>query len=299
MSWIFYALLTPILFSFTNVTEKYLIEKRIKNPIFLSIIYGLFYFVVAFVLFIFHGFIFLPTKETILIISSGIFLDFYLVPYFKALAIEETSRVIPLFQIIPVFALILSFIFLGEVISIKQFVGLCIVLIASFVISAEKLDFSILKPRKSFWYMMFSSLLYTIAAILFKFTVIHVNFLTTFEYQSIGTGIGGILLLLYKPYKNAFTREVKIIPKHLYLIISGLNLIGIIGELATSYAYFLAPVALVTVVGGTQPLFVLLLTVLLSYFFPSFLKEDIRKETIGFKLITIIAIGVGIILIAV
>jgi len=56
-------------------------------------------------------------------IVVGLVRIYYTLPYFKALAVEEVSRVIPLLQLTPVFVLILSSLLLRETLKPEEYVA--------------------------------------------------------------------------------------------------------------------------------------------------------------------------------
>ena len=59
------------------------------------------------------------------------------------------------------------------------------------------------------------------------------------------------------------------------------------------------PVSLVGVLESFEIVFVLILTIIISAFFPKILKEDIDKKTIIIKMISIIAMLAGLYLVSV
>src|SRR5579871_505737 len=176
MNWIIFAVASPFLNAIDSLGEKLLVDKHVKDAIVIVFNEGILFTVFGILIFLWHRpqpLHFLPLASLLL---SGMFFIYYLIPYFKALSKEETSRVIPLFQFIPIIVLLFSFIFLRESISGKQLIGFFIILAGAFLLSAEKLDGKIFRPRKALWYMMLSSFLYALTPILFKFVVVQTDF---------------------------------------------------------------------------------------------------------------------------
>lgn len=297
MNWFFYAIAAPLLNAIDSLGEKFLVDKHIEDAIVIILNEGLIYFLFGISILFWHKIAPLSYLQIGALLLAGMLFIYYLIPYFKALTIEDTSRVIPLFQLIPIFVLIMSFIFLKETISLKQLLGFFIIFFGAFVLSAEKLEQKIFKPRKAMWYMLLSSFLYALSPILFKFVVIKTDFWTAFFYQAIGGGIGAITLLLYSPYRKSFLKEGLPLPFKIWSIMTGNQAIAIAAELSSSIAFSLAPVALVSVITGMQPLFTLLFAVVLSLWFPHILKEDLGKSTLWIKIVSILLIlgGLGFI----
>ncbi|MDE2025041.1 MAG: EamA family transporter [Patescibacteria group bacterium] len=297
MKWLFYAIATPFLNSIDSLGEKLLVEKHVKDAIVIVFNEGLLFFLFGMSILLWHRLQVVSLLQIAALLLSGMLFIYYLIPYFKALATEETSRVIPLFQFIPIFVLVLSYIFLHESISGKQLIGFFVIFSGAFFLSAEKLDGKIFKPRKAFWYMLFSSFLYGLTPILFKFVVVNTDFWTAFFYQALGGGLGALTLFLYVPYRESFFKENLKLPIKTWGIMTVNQTATIVAELSASFAFSIAPVALVSIVTGTQPLFTLIFAIILSKFFPHILEEDLSKSALGLKFSSIILILGGLILI--
>ncbi len=297
MKWLFFAILSPLLNAFDSLGEKLLVEKHVKDPIVIVFNEGLLFFLFGISILFWHKLQFLSLLQIGALLLAGMLFIYYLIPYFKALSKEETSRVIPLFQFIPIFVLILSYIFLHESISGKQLIGFFIIFAGAFLISSEKINRNIFRPRKALWYMLFSSFLYGLTPILFKLVVVQTDFWTAFFYQAIGGGIGAATLFFYGPYRKSFLKESLRLPIKSWTIMSANQTATVAAELSASFAFSIAPVALVSVVTGTQPLFTLVFAILLSKFAPHIIKEDINRSVVSLKFSSILLILGGLVLI--
>lgn len=295
--WIFYAVFQGILYAITNIIEKYVVDKHIKDPSILVIFGGIIVFIISIILFVILRFPLIPLSSLIPILIAGIFLALYLIPYFQALSIEDASTVIPLYAFCPVMVLILSALLLGEHLLPKQLLGFFIIFIGGFILSieAEGKGLFWLKPRKVFFLMLLSSILSALSSIFFKFVSFKIPFWTTLTYEYFGVGIGTFLFYLYlqkgkkmKWAKQGLTRNVS-------LIFIGDKLIEIVGQVLGVFAITLAPIALVSIVSNTQPFFVFLFGVILSLWFPHIIKEDMRRKVVLTKIFSMIIMFAGII----
>ncbi len=294
MSSMIFAIVSQALFAVSNFIDKYLIDKRIRNPLLVTILAGLASLLLGILIFLFRGFSIIETKQLVLILVSGILLELYLIPYFQALAMDDASRIVPLFQFVPVFVLILSYFIVGEALSGKQLLGSAFIIVGGFVLATKKIEGgSIFKLRKSLWLMLIASLLYAITGVLFKWVVIAQDFWLTLAYENIGMGIGAILLLLWPPYRAGFRRETKKLKVSTWGLLFVNETVYVLALLAMFYAILLGSVALVSVIGGVQPFFVLIFGLVLSIWFPSIVREDIQKETVLFKALAILFIFIG------
>ena len=297
-SWLFLAISSYGIFSITNFIDKFLIEKLIKNPIGIVILDGFLYVILGIIIFIFAGSHFLPLNQSLILIVAGTFLTFYLIPYFKALQLDDTSRVVPLFQFYPLFTLILAFIFLHETLSIKELLGFIFIIIGGFILGSEHLSKKIFKLRKSFFLMILSSLLYAFTNIMFKFINSN-NFWVNFSYLTFGSAIGCFLLLYKNENRKILLNQVKILSLKTYVILLVNALLNLLAELLTFLAISLGPVALVSAVNGIQPFIVLVYGLILTLFFPKIIKEDIKRNTLIIKLFSAVILFIGIYFISV
>lgn len=293
MPWYFFAAAPMFLYGVSNFVDKFLIKKKIKEPLAMVTLSGLVTGLLGITIGLVSGFKFLGLSQTTLILSAGLFLIFYLIPYFKALKLDDVSRVVPLFQFIPVFTLILSTIFLKETLSFTQTIGLILVVLAGLILSAEKIEGKFFRPRKAMWLMILSSFMYSCVLILFRFVVREAGYWTTLSWQYMGIGLGAIFLLFLDRIRRSIKAQATQIKSSLP-IISANNGLAIVADMSGSYAISLVSVPLVTIIGGIQPVVVLVYGLILSLWFPKIIKEDIKKSTLIQKGASIVVIFIGL-----
>lgn len=293
MPWFIFALITPFLYSFNNYFDKFVVEKKIKDPINLSVFSAIIPTFIGLLIFFIKGFPVLSLVQTAAMLLSGVLLIIYIVPYFKALSLDEASRVIPIFQTIPIFVLILSYFILKESLSLRQLFGFVLILGASFSLMIKKFDTGLFKPRPALWFILASSFMYAVLNVLFRFVVIKSDYWVTLSYQYMGFGLGALIIYIFFVNKQKLKKDIKVF-RSLFGFFIGSSSVSAIANISETYAVSLAPVALVSIVSGTQPLFVLFLGIFLSLFFPKIIKEDIKKSTIFQKILAIILIFVGL-----
>jgi drug/metabolite transporter (DMT)-like permease len=297
MFWISLAILATAVYGASSFVDKVLIEKRIKNPMALTILGGFFALFVGLIILAIQGFPAIPALPLIVILFAGLLSELALLPYYKAISMDDASKVTPIFQTIPIFVLILSYFIIKETLQPIQIGGFFIVLLGGLVLSIEGSGANPFKIKKSFWYMILASFCYALPMVLFKAVILQdFGFWTTLGYEFVGYGIAATILLgVY--LKNA-KKEFKNMPKSTWAIISLNEGFYIFARFCSFYAAVLAPISLVAVIGGTQPLFTLLYGIVLSVWFPKIISEDIRKATIALKLAVAAFMLVGIWMIA-
>ena len=135
MTWFFIALVAPFVWSIVNIADHYLISKYSEankerssgGLVLFSSLIAIFF---AFFIMVFTKGIFdVSISDQLLLIASGALTVVWIVLYLYALEIEDTSAIVPWFLTIPIFGYILGYLFLGETLSIKQFVGSAIILL--------------------------------------------------------------------------------------------------------------------------------------------------------------------------
>ncbi len=294
MDWILLAILSPFLMSFTNLMEKFLVDKKIRHHSAIPIFGGIISFLIGTMIFIFHGVTILPISQMLILLSSGVLLIVYLLPYFEAISIDDSSRVVPLYQFVPIYVAIASYVLLHETLSPTQLLAFVCIVFGGFLLGLEKSDTTIFKPRKSFLLVVISGLIVSLVEVLFKFGYVMNDFLTTLAYQSVGGAIGAGFLLFSPRIKREFFAEyVRIKPWTFVLLLSN-KLLEFVAQLCALVAITMAPVALVTVFGGLQSFFVLVEMIILSVWFPHILQENISKHILLQKILSLILIFIGI-----
>lgn len=290
---IFFAILSPAIFGVTNYVDKFLLEKENISPIFITIFGGIFAFVTGLIILLVTGFYPIDLKTFIIILASGYLTSIYLLPYYKALSLDDTSTVIPLLQSYPVFVLILGYLLLGESLTMKGYIGSLLIIIASFALALEKLKWGIFKFRKSFFFIMLSSFLFALAQVLYKFGVTEIPFWNTLPYEGFGIALGALSVLFYKNNFRKVKKETTKLKKRAYSFIGLNEVIYIFARYTGYFAISLISVGLVSVLAGFQSLFGLIYGIILSIKFPYVLKEIITKKTIGLKITSIILMIAG------
>lgn len=290
MLWLYLTVLAILIWAGVNIVDKYIVSNRIK-PINYMLISGVVSFSVAVLLQVYFNLSF-PNLEIILIALllavlnvSGTLL------YLKALQKEEVSKAMLVFQINPVFVLILAYLFLSEVLTVQQYFGFFVILAGIFLISFKKTMHSLFE--KGLILMIFASLVFAIYDVIIKFTLSFVDFITLFVWLKTFYFMI-ILVILFPQMKETlflFKQNKKIIP------------VALISEIASSFAYLsfffalaLGSVTLISIIYSTQPAFVFLFVLIISIFRPNILNEVLEKKYLLRKLISLVLIFAGAVL---
>ncbi|HBB76197.1 MAG: hypothetical protein A2186_00410 [Candidatus Levybacteria bacterium RIFOXYA1_FULL_41_10] len=296
MEWVIFSLLSRALWAADNIVDKLLIGKHLKNPLILTFVAGISSLLLALIIILFNGLSWIGPVPVALAVFAGSFQIIAVFAFYQAISKEEISRVIPLFQLTPPFVLILSFLFLGEVLTRPQYLAFILILIGGFLISLKRIE-GVFKLRNAFWLMVLSSLIYAIQIVILKPLYVSYPFWDLTVYLIFGQFLPTPLLLLIPNFKNRLVDNFSNLKPvgWILLIMAMLFVAG--ASLSINWALITGPVTLISVTRGFQSAFVLIFTVFLSIWFPKILKEELSKSALGVKVLAIFLMFLGLYLI--
>ena len=296
------AVFAAVLWASTNHIDKYLISKAVKNAdsraliLVSTIIAGgammlIYLFVCNFQLAFDYQSILILLFGSALYTIANIF-------WFKALSRDDTTIVVIMFQLVPVFILFISPIVLsGQTISTLQLVGSMLITLAAIFVAYEPSKKKLDKHKLvTLALMAFVSFGYATWFILQRYVNQNHDFDQTVLWQNITLLIVGIFIYIFiKSYRRAFQKMLKSNgPK-----VVGLNLLNELansfGGVASNLAGTMTSVALVSFVSqGVQPFAVMFLGILITKLFPRIEQERITKKTITRRAIMIVVCVIGL-----
>lgn len=281
MQWLLFAFGAYAVVSIANMTDKLLVDKYLKDSSIVVVFTGAIAALVGFLMLPFVGLPHYTFSEWLRVIIAGMCLQYYLLPYFQSLEIEDASTVVPLAQAVPVFSFLLAWMYLGEQVRSVQFIGfLCILVGAVWMSVSKKGSFRL---RKVFWLMMSASFLFALSTVLFKGIVSDTNVMQTIAIESIGIGVGTASLFLIPGYGKKVKKYFQKMPSAGYGALATSEVFYVAFRFLLLYAYSLGSVSIVSVLSGIQPVFVLVYSIILSVFLPKHFHEDTSKETLTRK----------------
>ncbi len=294
MEWILFSILAAFTWAIVNIVDKYVLTKWIRKPIVPVMIIGIIGLIASIIVYYTHGFSELSYINILLAFVSGVFYILMSFFYFKAVKIEEISRITPLFYLTPLFILILASIFLGEFFAPIKYLGIFLLVIGAFLISSKKI--TKISFGKAFWLMILSSLFLAINQVITKYLLGFADFWTIFSWTRIGT-----IVALIPVYFICFPDFISTVKEHGKKVIGVVSLnesLNVVGVIFITIAASVGYVTLVNALSSIQPLFVLIFAVFLSIFYPRILKEEMGKSTVLLKLVAIILMFAGAILVS-
>lgn len=293
--WLFIIILSYLFFSLASFGDKLVLSHHLK-PVYYIFYVGLLSLLVL-LLIPFVGFYAISLKALLWVFLAS--LSFMGGLYFLYSAVEkfEVSRVTPIvgsFQ--PLIVLFLSWLFWGDqVFNTVHLVAFFILLIATFIISFEKK----LKLTKGLLALSLSaSLLVALNVVLLKVVFSHISFFQTIIWM----GLVNFIVALFFNIRSGVIKELLNNKKEanskkgLALVIATQSAGGVAGLLQNA-AIFLAPassLAIINALRGVQYVFLFLITLFFSSFYPKIFKENISKKVIIQKVASILLIVLGL-----
>jgi len=297
MSWFFIALIGPFLYAVTNHIDKFILDKYFKaGEVGAVVLFSALFSVVALpiIYLIEPGVFSVSWGSKIGLAVNGSLNIVSLILYLNALRDDEASTVVPFLQTTPIFGFILGYFLLGETIGTKEILASLVILAGTTIISLELNGGRIRFKKRVAILMTLSSFLYATIGVIFKMIALNVGFwLSIFWALSGHVLIGVLLFLLIRTYRKQFLKVFKV-NRAAVLAASSINEIFFIAaEGVTAYATLLAPIALVMIINSLQPIFVFLIGIILTLFFPKLGNESMARNDLMQKILAIGIITIG------
>ena len=281
MSWFFIALWAPFLLACANHTDKlllsrYLKEKSIGSIVILSSLFS--GVAIPIILFFQRKAYDVNLIQGSALVATGMLSVFAAVCYLQALDLDEASFVTPLYQTVPIFAYFLSYLILGETITLIQGLGSCVIIAGALALSFEFGRRGTMFKRNVVALMLGASFLSAVNGVIFKLVAMQAGFWVSLFWGFVGQVVTGLTLLSSVPsYRRDFLDLFKRQQFSAVGLIALSRTLFSVSEAVTLYATLLAPVALVFLVNSFQAGFVFALGIVLTLFFPRIAKESLGR----------------------
>jgi drug/metabolite transporter (DMT)-like permease len=298
MQWYFLAFLSPFLWAISTHLDKYILSRYLKgaSPAILSVFTGVVGLLLSIIIWIFYpgNILGIGIINGALMVLNGALLVISYVPYYFALNDDDASIVSPLYQTIPVFSFILGFFVLKETITPVQALAGVFIICGAVLMSINLGKGKIAIKTKPLLLMLLSSLLISVHYLIFKFVAIEGTFWRTVFWDYLGAVLVAVAILVFiKKYREQFILVLK--ENSVYVILVNIinEIINMAGKLCAVYAIMLVPIAVVNLANGLLPMFVFLLGIIITVFFPHLGKEEITRRHLIQRLTAIIILLIG------
>ena len=219
----------------------------------------------------------------------------YLYPFYTALKVIDSSIVAALFSLGQITIPLMSFLFLGEVLSLTQYIGFMVIIMASVALSVK--GTRIPKLSRAFYYMVLASLLRAVYAIVEKYVLIEdVNWVNMVVYPNLISGLMPFVFLFRQKWRRDI---IKNFPPYLdkFKIFAINEFVCFLEVVAQVYGMSgLSPVVSSSI-GATEPIFLLGFCYYMLKYYNIPLNEKISTQVLMKKLFCFVLIILGVVLV--
>lgn len=296
--WLIVSVLSFFINAGVYVADKFLLSKKIHSSITYAFFVGI-WSIFNFVILVFD--FWLPSLNELFIdLFAGLLFLFTLVFWYKALHQSEATRVVPIVgALVPIFSCALSYVFLGESLSERQFLAFIILVVGGVLISIKHTKFYAIKMvierfrvvfgdflggihaqyrsmRRLIINSVISAFFFAVYYVLMKHIYSEQPFIGSFVWSRLGTFIGVLLILLIPDWRKKIVRYQKgqKTPKNLSFFLS-VRLLAALAFIMLNWAISMGNVALINSVQGVQYVFLILIVLFLSTKYPKILNEEL------------------------
>lgn len=296
--WIPIAFIAVILWVLGNLIDKYLLEKfrneedneADANTLFL---FSAFFAVpVAGVAYAMGAHVTIAWSAFIGGIGVGVLNGVYLLLYLHAAARAEISRIVPIFQLVPVFTALLGWYFLHEILTSFQIIAGLLVLSGATILSYQR-------TKTKFQFEPVLMMLFACAAIasqltLFKITTLATTYWTGVFWSAVGLALFGLLVYISSTRSRRHWNSIFIKKEYRIFVLNiGNEVLDSAAYLTFLFATTLGPIALVQTANAYQPVLLLVFAAVATKLGFDHVAEDISRETLIQKIFGIVLIGIG------
>ena len=283
--WITYTLLGALLWAMACIVEKYVLTKLVKNLYVPIVILWTISFIVWISIFYFKWISLLPNFELFLALAGWAFSTFTAIAYFKALQTDqEVSRLIPIFYTTPIFVWIFAFLFLWEVFNgFSKYIWILLFVIWAILINYKNWHW--FKFNKWILYIFLSVLYYAITQVITKYLLDVSDYWSVFAHIRITSFI--FIIPFIVTHFNDFKQLLFQKSKKPLILISLTEWWNLLGYFFITLASSIGSITLVNAMVSVQPVFVLMIAIFLSHFYPKIIKEELWKWVISLKFLSI------------
>lgn len=304
MTWLAFIGITLIVDAFRIFIDNYVSDVYFKgrNAASQKLFYGYSISIVSLIILAVTGFDFNAFTPTLFfaLIVAGIISAISGVFYFRALELDNSTNLGIFIQLAPVMYLILGWLFLGETISLIQFVSFLIIISAPvlIIITTRKRSRNI--QIKAAVYSFLYVLIAVISNLIFvKANANDVNFVTTTALLLLSKSLTNIILVYSNPkWNRRYHTVVKQSKGKIYRPMLTNTIVGVSKEFVYRAALVTAPsVALASAVSDSSgPIVIFFLGIILTLIWPKFGREKLERKTILVHIVAILLVVTGVVL---
>ena len=294
-SWILITIFAHFLNAVVMIIDKHLVSNTVLKPVAYTFYSGIFQilFLIAIPI---YGFACPEARYAVSGVLIGVLFILALLIFYKAMRLSAASRVIPVVGgAVPIFTFFLSYIFLGERLTLWQMVAFALLVLGGVIISS-RFNNGKIAIIKGFSLAVLAGFLFAVYYTATKFLFLSMPFFEGFIILQVGGFLGSLMLLVSANNRKAiFSTSQTVKKKTAYLFIPN-KIIAALAAIMIFYAISIeeSSVAIINSLQASQYVFLLVLTIFLSKKLPDLYNEQTDKKTIVQKFLAIGLIGLGL-----
>ena len=299
MDWIFLSIASAAIFAVVSVLDKFILMRHAPSASTFIVLLGLLQLPAATLM----AFISPPelpaTGAWAVAYASGLLWGVSLVFMFQVMSKHEVSRVLPVIATSPVYVAIMAMVFLDENLTLAHWIAIAVSVAGAFLISTRPVRGSVaIVLGWSLGILVVASVLVAAAQLLGKVALNELNLTSMFPFRSLGLATGCVALSVRRS-TYAETRVMFSGIKSGGLMVLTEAVIAPFAALVTIWAIMLGPVSLAVTLMSSRPLFVFVLSAILSTKLLLMLDEPLDKPTLAIKGTSIALIVSGVVTISI
>ena len=299
MDWIFLSIASAAIFAVVSVLDKFILMRHAPSASTFIVLLGLLQLPAATLM----AFISPPelpaTGAWAVAYASGLLWGVSLVLMFQVMSKHEVSRVLPVIATSPVYVAIMAMVFLDEDLTLAHWIAIAVSVAGAFLISTRPVRGSVaIVLGWSLGILVVASVLVAAAQLLGKVALNELTLTSMFPLRSLGLATGCVALSLRRS-TYVETREMFSRIKSGGLMLLTEAVIAPFAALVTIWAIMLGPVSLAVTLMSSRPLFVFVLSAILSTKLLPMLGEPIDRTTLAIKGVSIALIISGVVTISI
>ena len=273
MSWIYLALLVPLIYAIITLIDDNLLSYVYRSPRVAAAISGLFGVLPALIVVAIADVDKVPLKLVLLSLATGALtvISYYL--YFQGLSRASPSVVAALMSLSPAIIPFIAYFAVGERLGLAAILGFMIVIVAA--VCYSMVEMGEFRLSKAIIPVFIAGLSLDFVAIINKYVYTHTSFLNAYFYYCIGLVVAGIIFM--SMFNQSDKKTLATIFQRRYILLVLLLVIAEIMALVAGFmfckALSMGPVSLVAAIENIQPIFVLLITLSFFKLAPQFFLE--------------------------
>jgi len=292
--WVIVALASAACFGVVSVIDKRLLDHHLPS---VSVLYLWIAIVLTFYLVMVLAAIGIPqdppADALLMGLASGLSTGAGLALMFAGLKLDEASRAIAITQINPIFVALLAVLFLGETLVPLQWGAIILAVSGTMLISLRELpDRRALRPTRGTPILLGSGLGLGVGFFTVKAALETLSVWEVFVTQQLGVVL--VFLLFARPVVWRQLFSILRGRNTLLLMLVGEGMLPILAILLGLVATSMAPISLVAAFLATRPLFVFVVSTILSTARWRLTEESLTHQALALKFASIIMIIVGV-----